>query len=253
MKKVEWSTIKALSVGKVIPLQYVDEPTLYTIYLNDSGFIIYTVLDKSPSDTTDLDVFNNNYKSLANTSLNQLDTDGAQIVRNKAAKKGWTFCSLPFEFETARLNDTLYSKDSVGNSRTFITMKAYDINDVEVTTAGLLNANYATIVKTVIDFEPPYDYEIIGGDLRTLTTITNDMRLWIVAAPDVPAPNGSKEMGGGINLKYLTPGNVWSVDGRVTKYATYNATYHTNKIRIILKYPAGTNESLTVIVQLYKL
>jgi hypothetical protein len=180
------------------------------------------------------------------------DSDGAMIVRNKAAKKGWTFCSLPIEFETSRLSDTLYSQDVNGNPRAFVTMKSYDAQDNEVTTPGLLNANYATIVKTVIDFEPPYDYEIIGGDLRTLTTIVNDMRLWIIAAPDVPAPQGSKEMGGGINLRYLSPGNVFSVDGRVSKYATYHPVYHTNKIRMVFKYPAGTNESIMIVIQFYK-
>jgi hypothetical protein len=181
------------------------------------------------------------------------DTDGAMITRNKAAKKGWTFCSLPFEFETARLSDALFCQDSSGATRPFVTLKAYNANGEEVTSPGLAGINYTTIVKTVIDFEPPYDYEVIGGDLRTLTPITEDVRLWLVAAPDIPAPNGSKEMGGGINLKFLTPSNVWSVDGRVTKYATYHPVLHTNKIRLILKYPPGVNETLTVIVQLYKL
>lgn len=252
MKQISWSTLKSLSTAKAIPMQYVEETTQYTIYLNDNGFILYNNMDKAPSDTTDLTEFEGTYKAAANSAMNQLDSDGAQIVRNKAAKKGWTFCSLPIEFDTARLSDTLYSKDSAGVDRSFITMKAYDNNNVEVTTPGLAGINYASIAKTVIDFEPPYDYEIIGGDLRTLTAITSDMRLWLVAAPDIAAPNGSKEMGGGINLKYLSPGNVWSVDGRVTKFATYNAMFHTNKIRLIFKYPAGTNESLQVIIQLYK-
>ena len=189
---------------------------------------------------------------IALDNISNRDTDGAQIVRNKAAKKGWTFCSLPIEFQTARRSDTLFSQDSAGNARSFITLKAYDVDNNEVTTDGALNVNWSTIVKTVIDFEPPYDYEIIGGDLRTLTTITADMRLWLIAAPDIPAPNGSKEMGGGINLKYLAPGNVWSVDGRVTKYATYNAVIHSSKIRLIFKYPPGTNENLQIIIQFYR-
>lgn len=254
MKQVAWTTIKSLATAKSISLQYIDEPTQYTLYLNDNGFTVYCPLDKSPTDTTELDDFVNNYKAAANAPMNQLDTDGAFIVRNKAAKKGWTFCSLPFEFETARRSDSLYSKDSLGNDRTFITLKLYDNSNNEITTDGLLGANLATAVKTVIDFEPPYDYEIIGGDMRTLTTISTDIRLWLIAVPDIPANmGGSKEMGGGVNLRYLAPGNVFSVDGRVTKYATYSASYHTNKIRLILKYPAGTNESLSIVIQLYKL
>lgn len=253
LKKLEWSDYKSFVTTRGLSIQWLDDSQFYYLYAIDGALQIECLLDKNPSDSTDLDDFEDNYKTAANTNLAQLDTDGAQIVRNKAAKKGWTFCSLPFEFETARLSDTLFSQDSAGNARSFITLKAYDVSNNEVTTPGLAGVNYASIVKTVIDFEPPYDYEIIGGDIRTLTSIASDMRLWLIAAPDIAAPTGSKEMGGGINLKYLAPGNVWSVDGRVTKFASYNATYHTNKIRLILKYPAGTNENLQVIVQLYKL
>lgn len=252
MNRIEWATIKAMATAKGLPLQYIEDASQYIVYLIDQGFRVECILDKSPSDTTDLDDFEDNYKATSNTSLNQLDTDGAAIVRNKAAKKGWTFCSLPFEFKTSRRSDALYAKDYTGADRSFITLKLYDHNDDEITSDGLAGVNLLTAVKTVIDFEPPYDFEIIGGDLRTLTTIASDIRLWIVAVPDIAAPTGSKEMGGGINLKYLSPGNVWSVDGRVTKYATYSATYHTNKIRMIFKYPAGTTEDLQVVIQLYK-
>lgn len=192
--------------------------------------------------------------------ITQKDLDGADIVRVKAARKGWTFSAIPIEFTTSRLqssnlssSDDLYSKDSNGVSRSFISLKLYDASDVEITSPGPAGVNYATAVKTVIDFEPPYDYEVIGGELRTLSTISSDLRLWLVAAPDIPAPLGSKEMGGGINLRYLSPGNVWSVDGRVAKYATYDPVNHTNKIRLIIKYPAGEVENLQIVIQLYKL
>lgn len=250
MLQIPWSVFREVISSSGAKFRQIETSSMYYLFTINPANAMSCMLPKdSGSEQTD---FEANFKALADTGTTQLDTDGAAIVRNKAAKTGWTYCSLPFEFETARLSDTLYSKDSAGNSRTFITMKAYDINDVEVTTPGLLNANYASIVKTVIDFEPPYDFEIIGGILRTLSTINVDLRLWIIAVPDIPAPTGSKEMGGGINLRYLAPGNEFAVDGRVTKFASYNAVYHTNKIRMVFKYPAGTNESLQVVVEMYK-
>jgi hypothetical protein len=124
---------------------------------------------------------------------------------------------------------------------------------VEITTAGEGGANLATATKTILDFEPPHDYEIIGGSLRTVTSIDTDMRLWIVAVPDISAAyGGSKEMASNINLRYLTPGNVYDVDGRVSKYLSYNATYHTNKLRFIFTYPAGTTEELSITLEHYK-
>jgi len=226
---------------------YLDN-TFITNLRNNNLVVNDGVTDRSYPDSED-------YVRLSIVNLNSAnrDTDGALITRNKAAKKGWTFCALPIEFQTARLSDSVFSQDSQGNNRSIFTLKAYDNSNNEVTTPGLENINYASIVKTVIDFEPPYDYEIVGGEIRTLSNIDADMRLWLVAVPDTPAPVGSKEMGGGINLRYLAPGNVWSVDGRVTKYATYDPVYHTNKIRIIIKYPEGTNENLQIVIQLYKL
>lgn len=253
--KVTWTVLKALAAAKTTPVQYVDTSLgYYQVFITDNAVQFNTVIHKTDPRSSDQVDFEDNYKdaNIANTPVTQLDTDGAQIVRNKAAKKGWTFCSLPIEFETGRLSDTLFSQDSEGNARSYITLKAYNAGGSEVTTPGLLNVNYGTIVKTVIDFEPPFDFEIIGGDLRTLTSIASDLRLWIVAAPDIAAPYGSKEMGGGINLRYMAPGNVFSVDGRVSKFAKYSASLHTNKIRLIFKYEAGLNEALQINVQLYK-
>lgn len=252
MLKLQWTDFKAYAIANGLPMRGFETSEEYTVYASDAGFTVFTTLDRDPSDTTDRDDYVNNYKSRANTALGQYDTDGASIVRNKAAKKGWTFCSMPLEFQTARLGSSLYSQDVAGVARPFISLKAYDINDVEVTQPGEADLNYTTIVKSVIDFEPPYDYEIIGGDLRTLTNINTDVRLWLIAAPDIAAPTGSKEMGGGINLRYLQPGNIFSVDGRVTKFATYNANAHSNKIRMVFKYDAGTCENLMVVIQLYK-
>lgn len=256
--RLDWTPFKgAINAGGLL-FRYFELDDCYLIFAVDEPFTFECTLPKDGgADQID---FDGNYKAKASPSVSQFDTDGAQIVRNKAAKKGWTFCSMPIEIATSRLQsgntdatDDMYAKDYLGNARTFITHKIYDNSDVEITAPGLLGANYNTAVKSVIDFEPPYDYEVIGGDIRTLSAINADIRLWLIAVPDIAAPTGSKEMGGGINLRYLSPGNVWEVDGRVTKFATYNASFHTNKIRLLLKYAAGTHENLQVIIQLYKL
>lgn len=253
--RVDWDTLKALQLAKNISLQYIDVDNTYYISLYDGQFNCHCTIDKvdDPAvDSAQYD-FEQNYKADANINLRQLDTDGAQIVRQKAAKKGWTYAALPLEFNTARLSDSLWSEEVSGQARSYITLKAYDSNNNEVTTPGLLDINYASICKTIIDIEPPYDYEVIGGSLRTSSSISNDIRLWIIAVPDIPVNmGGSKEMAGGINLKFLTPGNVYEVDGRVSKYLTYDANLHTNKLRFIFKYPAGTYESLSVVLEMYR-
>lgn len=50
----------------------------------------------------------------------------------------------------------------------------------------------ATSTKTIIDFNPSYDYELEGGMIRTIGDITsNSIKASLVFAPDIP-----KEMGG---------------------------------------------------------
>lgn len=250
IRAIDWTTFKAFAALS-LPYKYIENSDSYLVYVADSPFTYEcTVLKDSSTPQTE---FESTYKSVAFSTFSQMDTDGAAVVRNKAAKKGWTYAAIPIEFQTAKLSDSVYSKLADGTDRAGITLKAYDISDVEVTVPGTADANLATIVKTVLDLEFPYDYELIGGSLRTLTSIVDDMRLWIIAVPDIPAGSGgSKEMTGGLNLRYLAPGNEFRVDGRVSKYLSYNATYHTNKLRFIFTYPAGVNESLLITMEIYK-
>lgn len=247
--ELSWSEFKtAIAAG--LPYNYIDRSGNYIIYAVD-GPITYSCLVPKNSDSDQAE-FEATYKAAASSTYSQFDTDGAAITRVKAAKKGWTYQALGFEFSTSTLSTSLYCKDHTGSDISGISLKLYDGNDAEITTAGVANANLLMARKTVIDFEPTYDYELIGGTMRTATTITDNMRLWIVAVPDIAAPTGSKVMANGIALKYLTPGNVMDMDGRVSKYLSYNATYHTNKLRLILTYSAGVTEDLAIVLEHYK-
>jgi hypothetical protein len=181
------------------------------------------------------------------------DIDGAQIVRIKAAKKGWSYWAIPIEITTSTLGASLFLQDSTGTNIPWVTAKIYDADNNEITTAGVLNANLNQCVKTVIDFEPTFDFEIIGGSLRINSNPTQDVRLWIVGAPDIPAPLGSKEFASGINLKFLSADSPLEIDGRVTKTLTYNPVTHQGKMRIMLKHPAGTQVNMQITVQIYRL
>ncbi len=187
------------------------------------------------------------------SNYNNRDTDGAIISRNKAAKKGWSFWAIAPEITTSTLGGTLFCQDSSGNNIPGVSCKIYNDSNAEITTAGLLNANLNTCVKTVLDFEMTFDYEIIGGALRINANQSQDVRLWIVAAPDIPAGlGGSKEFASGINLKFLAPDSSFEVDGRVTKLVPYDAINHSGKIRVILKHPAGATLNLQVVIHLYR-
>lgn len=252
--KTTYQAIKEYSTTYSIAMKWLEEESSYFITLTDKEITFQTSLSKN-IEGADLIDFETNVKPMAQAPSDQLDIDGAQIVRVKAAKKGWTFGAIPIEFITAEI-DSLYSKLPDNTNRFGITLKFFNSSGQEITQEGLLQINEASIIRTVIDFEPTYDYEIIGGTLRIDQDINSlqACRLWIIAVPDIPVNmGGSKEMAGGINLRYLAPNNEFHVDGRVSKTLTYSPIYHTNKLRFIFEHTAGLKVPIQIVVELFRL
>ena len=259
---LEWSTFKNVVVTGSLSIQYLEDTKYYHIKAyNTTILVAECMLEKIHEDALD---FEANYKDTSNKPVitgvvvtdgdsvksTQFDTDGAQIVRVKAAKKGWTYCALPFEITTSVIG-SLWSNDLSGTPRGDVVARFYDASDAEVTDPS----NQSSIVRTEIDFEPPYDYEIIGGVLRLEDDILppNNCRLWIVAVPDIPAIyGGSKLMAAGVNLRFLAPQNEFKVDGRVSKLLTYSATTHTNKMRFTMVHEPGQQTHMSVTIELYR-
>lgn len=252
MITLPWSAIKQLVAMKGA-LQYVEDSDNIYVFLVDGTLQLTCRINKS-LDIEAKEDFEANYKDNANISLWQNDSDGAQIVRPKAAKKGWSFWAVPIELTTSTIGGSVYFKDASGNDIPGVTCKIYNGNNQEITDAGLANVNLGTCVKTVLDFEPAFDYEMIGGALRINSNPAQDVRLWIVGAPDIPANfGGSKEFASGINLKFLAPDSSFEIDGRVSKYITYSNITHSGKLRVILKHPAGLALNIQVIIHMYRL
>lgn len=177
------------------------------------------------------------------------DVDGSVIIRPKAAKAGWTYHLTAPEFITSTIN-SLYHKDVAGTDLNQCTVKYYDASNVELTTQGTCDTD---CVKTVFSFEPPFDYEIIGGTVKTIGAVSVDVRAWVIAVPDVSAAyGGSKVMVQNVNLKFIDPNNGIEADGRASKYMVYNATYHTNKLQLTLKHPAGHKENIMMAFEIYR-
>lgn len=260
-RNFRWTEWKAQYAVKGLPFQYYDAGDSYSVWSYDGPEALFTqVFKSSPPESAltdysaeqaalDLADFETNFKSLGNKPNEQIDIDGAQLVRVKAAKKGWSFWAMPLEFRTSTLGGSLYFKDQNGTSFSWASCKVYDESNAEITTEGGLTG----CVKTVLDIEPPFDFEVIGGSVRTHEDVTQDARLWIVMAPDIPvAYGGSKEFASGVNLRFVQPTESLIVDGRVTKAITYNATDHRGKMRMLIKHPAGYAVSVMIIVEVYK-
>lgn len=177
------------------------------------------------------------------------DSDGSLISRTKIAPAGWHYQLHCVEVSTSVLNGFVNDKYD-GTSYGFVTHKCYNA-------AGTLLTNQLNIdtecVKTVVDWEPTFDYELIGGSIYQDTVPISNVRFWIVAVPDLPVSyGGSVVFGSGINLKYVNIAGTVSMDGRSPKRLTYSATYHSNKLRLIFKHNAGYKHEGMFLFELFK-
>jgi hypothetical protein len=136
-------------------------------------------------------------------------------------------------------------------------MKFYKLdngNEVQITGEDL-NQDYldANCIKTIVEWEPTHDLEIMGGMLKQSAAPTTDVRLWVVGVPDVPAEyGGSKPFCVNINLKYTEAEEGIRVDGRASKFLEYSAQNHTSKLQLIFRHNIGINHKLHMIFELFK-
>lgn len=249
---VGWDTFKDFITVKESELQFIDEGSKYYLHTSDRAFGLYCMLPKTDPRNSEQEDFEDNFKSSGNPKVLDLrDSDGSPLYRLKVTKAGWHYQLHGLEFITSTLN-SIYSKNSTGDDLGYATIKCYNAE-------GTLLLNQedcdAHAVRTVVDWEPTHDYEIVGGSFKQMSKPSENVRLWILGVPDVPAVSGgSKEFVSSVNLRYISgeaEGGVRS-DGRTPKYMTYNALYHTNKFRMILVHPAGYKHPSHMMFDIFK-
>lgn len=249
---LSWTEFKIVASNKA-RVRYIDRDTFYKItYTDEGGVFECSVLQDSGADQID---FETNYQSLANQSYAlPVDSDGAPLSRVKMTTSGWAYQLHSIELETSKLDSVVELKED-NTSWGFASIKYYQLIDgvetlMSAPTQGDLDTN---CVKTIVDWEPTFDYEIMGGFLKQISVPSSDVRLWVIGVPDVPAIyGGSKLFISSINLRYLGTEEGIRVDGRAPKYLAYNATNHTNKIRIMLRHPVGMNHKLCFTMEIFK-
>lgn len=179
----------------------------------------------------------------------QFDSDGALLSRVKAAPTGWSYQLRAMELTTGIVGAGIINNDYNGASLSDVTVLTYNASGAAVTDAAL----NSTITKTVLDFEPAFDYYIVSGAAKALQTPTTNVYLSVVGVPDYPpAYGGTKVFIQNVNFKYLSNEKV-TADGRAAKALLYNNPGpHTNKMRFILFHDAGLQMQCELFVELYK-
>lgn len=246
---VDWTTFKGFVDTRSLSIQYVLIGDKYWLKAFDGPFFLETTIHKKTTadDPSDQKDFEDNYQPAGNVSYT--DGDNASLIRNKMAPKGWNYHVRGMEFETSKLN-SLENNDATGTDMGGVTQKFYDVNDVELTTQGSIDTD---CVKSQVDYEPIYDYEILGGWLSMPTTTTENIRIYAIGAPDIPANlGGSKSMICNLNARYMKENDRLRIDGRTSKRMPYDATYHTGKLRLIFKHAAGIKCEFELVLEQYR-
>lgn len=255
MQRLSWQQFKDQVAARNSLIQEVkiyskknpEEIRTYKLFLYDGQFKAVTFIQADGEMETELNDYLTNYQPNVNKSLEPKDTDGATLRRNKISPLGWMYQMHAIEFTTSKIN-SFFNQDELGNDLTFVTMKLYDSEDQLITE----QTNETNAVKTVIEWEPNHTFEIIAGKFLQTLPPTQDVRLWIIAVPDIPKEYGGDKdfIQGGINLKYFS--NVLSADGRVAKKLEYIEGLKLTKIQIVVKHSAGYQHSGQLLFEIFK-
>jgi len=191
-------------------------------------------------------------------SLVATDADGALLARTKQATKGWSFQARGCDLITSKVqhsDPTINMTDLAistfrpdGTGWGDITVTHFDAagNPLITSDQSILDSQCVT---TWFDWEPDYDYEIIGGNANIAAGVP-DVRLWIIGAPYVPSSmGGNVTFASGINLSAAEKVNL---DGRTSKRLFYNPVYHSNMLRLMVVHPVGAKAKISLVWEHYK-
>jgi hypothetical protein len=239
--EISWSEFKIQVLAKSLKMQYVTSNDNYHIVAFDSLFKLYCILPIGTNHTDTID-FETNYKSTANLKIEDIDSQGRQILRVAAGQSGWVYTAHPIEFETAKLG-SLFEKNYLNSSRGVSSIKFYDTN------------NESTIVKTVVLFKPPYDYELISGNLQQIAAPTSDVRIWVIGGIIELGGAYVKEFAGGINMAFYGANESVKTDGRAAKYMKKDIVgvpYQANQLQVIVTHGAGVQHKLMLTLEYFR-
>lgn len=275
-KTYAWSAWKAIQASKSLITQYDEDPNVYLVYGYDGpevhlctiwkGIVPDGVVNsgysqaQNDADKTD---FETNYKTTANAPVEPRAADGRMTVVTTTAKRTKSFKLRAVTIYTAKDISGVHSVNPLTDaSYGDVTVHLY--KPAEGNNAGWTAATDVDATMTVIDWDPLYAYEVIGGwvdipnDLRT--SFTNQWYLSCVGLPDYAQYGIAVDFVSEVNLEAVGEARVVS-DGRATQYLSPTlvrdgngnvvANYYTNRLRWIFKHPAGVQKRFQIFVETF--
>jgi hypothetical protein len=254
---LSWTEFKALLVRKAgTAYEAVTTANAIEVSLYDGGrswlCVLYTDDTDPGYDVGALNEWNASYVSRANRAQTQRTEDGRITVRDSTANRTTNFKLRAVSFYTADFVGGLHNVSPITwSDYGDVTVRLFKADDSEIT----VEVDEVLAVKTILDFEPPYNYEIIGGfldipsDLKDGTTDA-----WFISAvgvPDYPPEYfGQIDFISEVNIEAVTAARVTS-DGRAISYLPYNhgGMPHTNLLRFVIRHPVGVKKRFQLYIE----
>lgn len=265
-KEYRWTAWKTCKSKKGFLHQHDEDGELYFVYGYDGpevhlckiykGEVPQHVVEQGgyTQEQNDLDKadFIANFQASSNKAIVPTDTDGSALQRPKATFSGWQYRVHGLEYRTCKPGSVVET-DEAGTPFNFSTIKFYNDANVELTDEAEIQNTETGAVKTVIDWEPNHDIEILGGRGKQLVKPSVPVRVWVRAVPGIPSIfGGNKLFVSCINLQYVGVDASITSDGRAPKLLKYDANLHTNLIRFIVIHPKGFQHDMSFWMEFFR-
>lgn len=271
--ELSWMDFKMNVANRQLHMQYFQKKNTYHILAFDDKIKFCCKIDiDDPATAEQLD-FEDNYQVTCNTRLDPLDpkTQGLKFSP-KVAPDGWVQRIHEIEFKTSTLN-SYHDRDYNNVDFGWTKMKFYEGpagSESEITGVNL-NQEYLNIhcTRTDVHFMPDKDFMLLGAGVAQLEETAENVYLWGLIM-DLDAPYNVnippfELVEGGINMKYLKAKDHFLVEGRAPATLYYDGITNpmtggkialppgvgSNKVRYMLRHPAGYKGEYQAIVEYY--
>lgn len=258
---LRWADMKEILQKKSLRHQSSESEDTLTIFAVDGPVLYRTVFIKAPASDSypfpedytkanndaDLADYEANYKATENGVLDARASDGRLTVRDSTANRTTNFKLRVFSFKTAKTGSVHNVNPVTDADYGDATLSLFDENGQPCADADA--------VKSIIDWEPHYNYEIIGGYMDVPASFKDGASdawfLSVIGVPDYPPEMfGSVDYISEVNLEAVSTQKIVS-DGRAVSYMPYNygGAPHTNRLRFVVKHPKGAAQRFQVYIE----
>jgi len=245
--KTEWAQFKNIVDTRILDMVMLSDSSYYHVFASEPGINMECEIDRSPSDTTDLDDFETNYLPKCNPARTDHDSSGRPFARKAIATSGFSMQWLTFTFVAGK-HDSLFCKHA--DNSTVVTGFTYKIKDAngDVITDP---ANEANAVKTVIVYQPQTDIEMIGARFRQMVVPTEKILSYMEINPEANVGAEFEMVTGGHDLRFFEARSPIGIDGRAPKLMRYDPVYNTNMMEFYFYHPTGTAHEIAIELEYY--